>query len=164
MIQLQILLYRWHIAFVTCLFLAGCSSTDSGWGQRTDVFTCDAPDTTLTATFYLRQCCGAAGSQEEFVSLRLRAGGAESLLLKMGHGYNVRLTWLGPKRLAIGYPREANTTNLRKKFRKHVAGTEVDVELMPLDSQNGLLHDGNQCIGGRSNKPLRPTSGTDAAR
>jgi hypothetical protein len=153
------------LALVIGVFLAGCSPSDSGWGERTDVFACDSPDTALTATFYVRQGGGAAGSQEEYVSVRASVGGPESVVLQMSHGYNVRLAWIGSNHLTIGYPREANMlANWRKKFRKSVGSTEVDIELTPIDSRNGLLADGDQCIGGRPSKPVQPTSGAGAAR
>lgn len=80
----------------------------------------------------------------------------------MGHGYNVRLAWTGPTHLTIGYPHDANMLAWRKRFRTNLAGTLLDVELTPIDSKNGLFPGGeNECVGGRPDKPLQPTSGAE---
>lgn len=113
----------------------------------------------MTATFYVRQSGGAAGSQAEYVSVRPRAGGPEVLVFEMGHGDNVRLTWTGPSQLTIGYPRDANMLAWRKRFRKEVGSKPLDVTLTPVDSRNGSLPgEKNECVG-RPNMPAQPTSG-----
>src|SRR4051812_44117395 len=135
--RLMIRLEKVQLVQVLCfasltLLPIGCSPSDSGFGERKDILTCDSPEAALQAVFYGRQAGGAAGSQEEFVSVRRHKTDAkETVVFQMGHGYDVRLNWMSASRLVISYPRDAVVIgNPWKHFSRELAGARVDVELV----------------------------------
>jgi hypothetical protein len=122
---------------------------------------CLSPDERLAAVLYGRSSGGAAGSVAHYVSVRPTGGDAEVVIFEMFKGYNIRLDWRKDSALTIGYPAGSIISGRDgQTFTKTVAGRQVEVRLIGIPSQHGLFGSGeSECVGGRPNMPLQPTSG-----
>ena len=127
------------------LSLTACSET-----RR--VFDCASPNGQLIATFYTIGGGGAAGSLDEYVSVRPSTSKFDEndWVFTLTHGYDVRLSWTGPQSLEIGYPDSARTSISPTKR------ADVAINVVPLPSNGGSLADSLKGCIRRAAAPGRP--------
>lgn len=70
---------------------------------------CPSPSGELVATFYDLSGGGAAGWVQEYLAVRRATAPLDTAahVLKMSHGYDLRLTWASDRRLTVGRPASA---------------------------------------------------------
>jgi len=102
--------------------------------------TCAAPDKTHVAEFYIESGGGAAGWQEELVTVRDPQGKKSTVVLKMNRGYDVILSWRSDLALNIYYPDTARVDHWQNEFDYRLTGSELSTwtdDLMKLPSKSG---------------------------
>lgn len=126
----------------TALIMLTCTSCAEK--HREDILKCVSPDKVYVATFYREFGGGAAGWQQEYVSLRRIDGGKEKVIFEMNHGYNIIFKWFSPMKLEIAYPDSARVHHWESHFEEKLEGTKLlewTTVLKPLQSKEGLFTD-----------------------
>lgn len=138
-------LKRFFFTILLLIFFTSCG----GHKERQDILKCISPDNMYVATFYREYGGGAAGWQQEYVSVLRTNGGKEIVVLEMNHGYDIVLTWVSPRKLEIGYPDSARIDHWQSHFDQKLKGLNLPnwtTELKPIKSEEGsFLKEKTRC-------------------
>lgn len=117
------------------LVLLAVAAACGGHGQIQRGQELPSPEGEFLALFFSEHAGGAAGSTDQYVSVRPR--GAEfdpdDWVLFMSHGYEVCLRWTAPAELLVLYPAEAHVHERKDR----ALGDRVHVRFDTRPSQNG---------------------------
>lgn len=130
-----------RILFLTSIIVInGCERI----GSRVDrVLECPSPNGHNVATFFRISGGGAAGFQDEYVSIRSANADFDperAVVLHLGYGYQVRLTWEGNSLLRVEYPASASLRSAPVEQLTTDGGT-FQIRFSTLPDQSGIFID-----------------------